>query len=291
MKRIQLKSGKDIPFILYSPALIWQVLFLLVPLGLTIFFSAVEWVDVSRFTVATWNNYAAVCNLVHARIILRSALLSLGTVFVTFLLAYPVAYFLALRLRRFKNVFLFLLTLPFWVNFLILVYAWLFLLEHNGVFNAGLMYLGFISQPLDIANNLIAVFIVMVYCYLPFIIMPIYTSLGKIDDRIFEASADLGAKPWQTFTRITLPLSFSGISTGLLLVMVPAFGELAIPLMVGGSKEMMVGSLISHYFFVVRDNGLGAAFTIVSGLVLVFLALSIHYSMRFLIRKFGKEGS
>ena len=162
---------------------------------------------------------------------------------------------------------------PLWTNFLIQVYGWFFLIERNGLINLLLVKLGIIAEPLALANNLVAVFVVMVYCYLPFMIMPLYTILEKFDVRLLEASADLGASVWKTFFTVTLPLTVSGIRTGVLLTFVLGFGEFAIPALVGGGKYMMVGSLIYYYFLVMRDNSLGSAFTCVSCLVLLFVSL------------------
>jgi spermidine/putrescine transport system permease protein len=180
---------------------------------------------------------------------------------------------------------LFFLTLPFWVNFLVQVYAWYFLLEYKGLINNFLLKLGIINEPLILASSLFAVFLVMVYCYLPFMIMPLYSMLEKIDPRLLEASSDLGATSWQTFYRITLPLSSPGIKTGFLLVLIPAFGEFVIPSLLGGSKYMLVGTLISYFFLVARNNAYGSAFTCLSGLALVgtlvfFYAISRLWFLR-----------
>jgi spermidine/putrescine transport system permease protein len=125
-----------------------------------------------------------------------------------------------------------------------------------------------------------AITLVMLYYYVPFMIMPLYTILEKIQPDILEASADLGATHWQTFRRITVPLSLSGIKTGVLLVFVPAFGDFVIPAIIGGSRDLFVGSLISHYFLVVRDAGLGAAFTMISGVVLIVCSLLFNWLCR-----------
>jgi len=196
------------------------------------------------------------------------------------LCAYPIAYYLALKVRKRKNLLLFFLTLPFWTNFLILIYAWFFLLERNGIINQFLIKLHIISEPLRLANSIFSLFMVMVYCYLPFMIMPLYTSLGKIDKRLLEASADLGATQWETFFRITVPLSFSGMKTGLFLVLIPAFGEFAIPSLLGGQKYMLAGAMIRYYFFVVRDNSLGATFTVLCALTLGIVAFLVYFFFR-----------
>jgi ABC-type spermidine/putrescine transport system permease subunit I len=150
-------------------------------------------------------------------------------------------------------------------------------LDHNGLINVVLLKLGIISEPLHIINNMKSIFVVMVYYYLPFMMMPLYSILEKIQHELLEASMDLGATHWQTFRRITIPLSMSGIKTGVFLVFVPAFGEFAIPSIIGGGQQMFVGSLISHYFLVARDSQLGAAFTVASGFVLMICALLFNW--------------
>jgi len=258
MKKITtIKSAiiRELSFIFSVPAILWQVLFLYFPLAILIYTSLHQ-------------SYLFFVDMVYVRIIMRSLVLASGSAFLCLLLAYPVAYFLALKIERGKNILLFLLTLPFWTNFLIQVFAWFFLLDRNGIINVMLQKLGLISEPLYLLNNQFSIFLVMVYCYLPFMIMPLYSILQKMDHALLEASMDLGATKWKTFKKITLPLSMAGIKTGLLLVFVPAFGEFVIPALVGGSKYMLVGSLISYYFLVARNTRLGSAFTVVSGLIL-----------------------
>jgi ABC-type spermidine/putrescine transport system permease subunit I len=150
-------------------------------------------------------------------------------------------------------------------------------LDNNGLINTFLLRAGIIQEPLHLVNNMRAIFVVMVYYYLPFMMMPLYSILEKIQHELLEASMDLGATHWQTFKRITIPLSMSGIKTGVFLVFVPAFGEFAIPSIIGGGQQMFVGSLISHYFLVARDNQLGAAFTILSGFILLICALLFNW--------------
>jgi len=257
--------------IFYSiPAIMWQVLFLCVPLAIVLYFSFTHQLDIYSFTLA---QYKTVLNLAHFKIIFRSLLIALGTATICLFLAYPVAYFLALHVTdKWKNILLFFVTLPMWINFLVQIYSWYFLLERHGLINKSLMSIHLINTPLQISNNMFAVFVVMIYCYLPFMIMPLYATLEKLDMSLLEASADLGATHWETFIRVTLPLSLPGIRTGFLLVLVPAFGEFAIPALIGGSKYLMVGSLITYYFLVVRDSALGSAFTCLSGLILGIVA-------------------
>lgn len=264
-------------FIFTVPPVLWQVLFLYVPLLLVIYTSMQRFTGALFFDV-TFDHYYALFNSAYVHIIARSALVALGVTFFCLVCAYPVAYFLALRVSsRWKNGLLFLLTLPFWTNFLIQIYSWVFVLDYNGLLNTVLLKTGIIREPLHMINNMYAIFVVMVYYYLPFMMMPLYSILEKIQHDTLEASMDLGATHWQTFRRVTIPLSMSGVKTGMFLVFVPAFGEFAIPAIIGGGQQMFVGTLISHYFLVARDNQLGAAFTIVSGLVLLMCALLFHW--------------
>jgi len=259
MKKITaIKSAfiREVSLIFSVPAVLWQILFFYLPLFILIYTSFFQ-------------SYLIFFNIMFVRVIVRSLVLAGGSAALCLLLAYPVAYFLALKVERGKNILLFLLTLPFWTNFLIQIFAWFFLLDRNGIINILLKKINLITEPLYLLNNQFSIFLVMVYCYLPFMIMPLYSILNKMDIALLEASMDLGATRWQTFKRVTLPLSITGIKTGVLLVFVPAFGEFVIPALVGGSKYMLVGSLITYYFLVVRDSKLGAAFTVVSGLTLL----------------------
>lgn len=267
--------ARELPFLFSLPALLWQFLFFFVPLMTVIYFS-VHLADGPWWRL-TGIYFFDLLDLAHARIILRSLLLAVGNALLCLTCAYPIAYFLALYVKRGKGALLFLLTLPFWTNFLVQVYAWFFLLERNGLINNFLLKLGIISQPLNMVNSLFAVSVVMLYCYLPFMIMPLYSILEKLDHSLLEASSDLGASARQTFLRVTVPLSMPGIKTGLLLVFVPSFGEFAIPALLGGGKDFMVGSLISYYFLVARDSALGAAFTVLCGFALLTVAFIFHW--------------
>lgn len=275
---MQEQFRKEIPFFLGSPAIIWQILFVLVPLIL-ILITSFRVVDAEGIVQWTFDNYATVCTHAHAIILLRSLLLASATAVICLCIGYPVAYFLAVYVDRLRFLLLFLLTLPFWTNFLTLAYAWFFVLEKNGLLNRFLIFFNLINDPIVFAYNRVAVLVVMVYCFLPFMIIPLYTALEKIDKRLLEASEDLGATAWQTFTRITVPLSLSGIKTGLLLVFIPAFGEFVIPMVMGGSQYLYVGSTISHYLLHAQSEGAGAAFTVMS---MIMLVVSLFVGMLYL---------
>jgi spermidine/putrescine transport system permease protein len=276
-------------FIFLVPAVLWQVLFLYVPVFLVLYMSFQRVSNLAGFDL-TFDHYKLVLTTPYFYIIGRSAIVALCTTLLCLLCAYPVAYYLALKVgRRWKNILLFLLTLPFWTNFLIQIYSWIFVLDQNGLINMMLLKLGIIQEPLHMVNNTGAIFFVMLYYYLPFMIMPLYSILEKIQHDLLEASMDLGATHWQTFKRITLPLSMAGIKTGVFLVFVPAFGEFVIPAIIGGAHHLFVGSLISHYFLVARDSQLGAAFTMVSGFVLLICALLFNWLCVVPLQKIQKK--
>ncbi len=271
-------------FFFALPAIMWQVLFLYVPIAAIITMSVINKVAPGAWYSLTWQHYHEILNPLFLNIMWRSLLLALCTSMLCMTFAYPVAYFLALRATTWKNTLLLLLFLPFWTNFLIQVYAWFFILERNGFLNRVLLKVGLITEPLQIMNTPSAIYIVMFFCYLPFMIMPIYTSLEKINRRLFEASYDLGATPWQTFKRVIFPLSMSGVKTGFFLVFIPTFGEYVIPAMLGGGKTFYVGSLLSYFFIDSPNMHLGSSFTVVSGFVLIVAVVFITIMFKWLMR-------
>lgn len=278
---------QELPFFLYQPAVIWQMLFFYVPILFIIFISFKQ-IGATFFSGFTLDNYAQFFSSGFVLILVRSLSLGFFTSFFCLLIGYPVAYYIARKAGTWKNLMLFFLILPFWTNMLVQVYAWFAVLEHQGFLNLLLLKIGLISEPLTLLNNRFAVYMVMVYYYLPFMILPIYAVLEKLDGSLIEASRDLGATQKQTFMRVILPLSMSGMMTGFFLVFVPAFGEFVIPGLMGGNKFMYVGSLISYYYLVARSEPLGAAFTVVSCVVLMIAALLIYaFFSRFITRDKG----
>lgn len=277
MKRLNANVASEFPFFMAMPAVAWQAFFFYIPAVCLVLLSFMKAGDASfSLSALTAENYAYFLSPLFAVVIGRSLLLAFITALFCLLFAYPVSYCLAIKIKRFKNIFLFFLILPFWTSFMVQAYAWFFVLEHNGLINTILLNLGIITVPLHMLNTTFSIYIVMVYCYLPFMIMPLYTALEKIDRRLFEAAADLGATQWQTFMQLTIPLSMPGIKTGFFLVFVPAFGEFVIPTLLGGGKKLFVGSLISQYFLVARNPNIGSAFTVITCLVLM-LAVGIMY--------------
>ncbi len=171
----------------------------------------------------------------------------------TLLIGYPMAYAIARLSPSARNIAMMLVVLPSWTSFLIRVYAWIGILDSNGVLNRALLALGVIDAPLHILYTPVAAYIGIVYCYLPFMVLPLYATLVKLDQRLLEAAYDLGAPPWKAFLTVTLPLSRPGIVAGCMLVMIPAVGEFVIPEMLGGPDTLMIGRVLWGEFFNNRD--------------------------------------
>jgi len=185
------------------------------------------------------------------------------------LVGYPMAYFMARTSGRWRGILLMLVIMPFWTSFLLRVYAWIGILKGNGYINNLLMSLGLINEPLVMMQTDFAVYIGIVYTYLPFMILPLYANLVKLDGSLLEASSDLGAKPFTTFLTITLPLSLPGILAGCMLVFIPVVGEFVIPALLGGPDTNMIGRVLWDEFFRNRDWPTASAVAIIMLLVLV----------------------
>ena len=197
------------------------------------------------------------------------------------LVGYPIAWALTRLSPAARNVALMLVILPSWTSFLIRIYAWIGILKNNGLLNNLLLGLGVIQQPLEILHTPLAVYIGVVYAYLPFMVLPLYSTLVKLDDRLLEAAHDLGARPWQAFWRITLPLSVPGIVAGSLLVFIPVVGEFVIPELLGWPDTLMIGKVLWDEFFNNRDWPVASAVAIVMLLLLIVpMTVFHHYQSR-----------
>jgi spermidine/putrescine transport system permease protein len=269
----------DRPFSIGVPALIWQTLFFYLPLLLMIVSSFLQVSDTGKIQGVTLRSLSLFFSATYMKVIFSSLLLAISNGCICLLLAYPLAYFLAFRGKRFRDICLFLLLIPFWTNFLLHVYAWFYVLEKQGFLNNLLTTLGWIDSPILFLNSLFSIMVMMVYYYLPFMVLPIYSSLERFNPSLIEASYDLGASWWQTFRRILLPLSMRGVRAGFLLVYIPSFGEFAIPELMGGDKEMFVGNVVSQYILAEGTGSLGSAFTVISCLFLVLSAIGIYALM------------
>jgi putrescine transport system permease protein len=199
----------------------------------------------------------------------------------TLLLGYPMAHAIARSPRHWRLPLMMLIILPFWTSFLIRVYAWIGILKNNGLINQLLLGLGIIDSPLEMLHTPVAVYIGIVYSYLPFMVLPLYATLVRLDLTLLEAAADLGCRPWKQFLRITLPLSMPGVLAGAMLVFIPVMGEFVIPDLLGGPDTLMLGKLMWTEFFSNKDWPLASALAAVLLVVLIIpFMLLRHYEQR-----------
>ncbi len=265
---------KELPFLFAIPALIWQGLFLYLPLLVLFFYSLIKHSDTTNFVYFTFSSYLQVINGIYLKVIINSFLLALITAFVCLIIAYPVAFFLATKVKkRYRTFLLVSLILPSWTNLIVQVYAWFFLLEKNSFLVKVLRKIGILGYSSSLLNNYFSMLVGTVYCWLPFMILPIYAVLEKMDKSLLEASADLGANRFQTFKNVVLPISFNGIAAGFLLVFIPVFGEFVIPILLGGGKKIFWGSVIVEKFLLLRDWKVGSAFAMIGVLLPITLIL------------------
>jgi len=193
------------------------------------------------------------------------------------LIGYPMAYAMARAPASMRSILLLMVILPFWTSFLLRVYAWIGILKNNGLINNALIALGVIDQPIQMLQTDFAVYVGIVYSYLPFMILPLYANLEKMDLTLLEAAADLGSRPWEAFLKITLPLSIPGIIAGCLLVFIPAVGEFVIPALLGDPGTLMIGKVLWTEFFNNRDWPVASAVAIA---LLLFLVIPIMFFQR-----------
>jgi spermidine/putrescine transport system permease protein len=285
--------------LLALPTTLWLFVLLIIPLLLTFIVSfGRQGPDGSVIYTFTLENYtrlfgystdcpsgqSACFDPIYIQILWRSLTLAFNTTVLVIALAYPLAYFIARAQPKRRNLFLFMVLIPLWTNFVIRVYAWMMLLRKEGAINivigsiAQLFHIPF--EPLEMLYTPGAVLIGMVYEFLPFMILPIYTSLEKIDTSLYEAAADLGANAVRTFMRVTLPLSMPGVVAGTILVFIPVMGTFIVSDILGGRQVILVGNLIQRQFLDARDPTFGSA----ASLILMVMTLIVTY---FYTRKFG----
>ncbi len=262
-------------YALLSPTMLVLLLTLAAPTALLLAYSLWTQNGLALDTHPTLSQYAAVFGREGYRVLfLRSIVISLSVTAITILLAYPMAYFVAFKVRRRKFIWLLLLTIPFWTSYLLRVFAWKVILGFNGVINSGLLSLGLISRPLEfLLYNPTAVVLTLAHAYAAFAILPIYVSLEKIDRSLLEAAADLGDGPVRRFFRITLPLSLPGVIGAAVLIFVPTTGDYVTPTLVGGTDGVMIANLIQVQFGRVGNWPLGAALAISSMAAVAALAV------------------
>jgi spermidine/putrescine transport system permease protein len=223
-------------------------------------------------------NYARTFQPIYLQIYWRSLWMAIATTALCLIISYPVAYYIAaIAAPRRRNLLLGLAVIPFWTSFLIRTYAWMFILRTEGLLNRALLAAGLTSHPLELLYNDFAVLIGLVYAEIPFMVLPLYASLEKLDLSLLEASADLGAPRRSSFWRVTVPLTMPGIVAGVILVFVPSLGQFIVSDLLGGAKTILAGNLIQNQFAVARNKPFGSA--VAFELTVAVLALLFAYAL------------
>jgi putrescine transport system permease protein len=277
---------------------LWMLLLFLLPFLIVfrisfskIAFAVPNYTDLLSYDNGLLNitlNFGYYLNLISDMVYINSYLLSLKIAAIStvlcILIGYPLAWAISQCKQSTRNILLLLIILPSWTSFLIRVYAWIGILNSNGLLNHFLMWLGIIDQPLTIIKTYFAVYIGIVYSYLPFVVLPIYTSLSKVDSTLIEAALDLGCKPIKTFFKVIVPLTKNGVIAGGMLVFIPAVGEYVIPELLGPPEGIIIGTQLWTEFFKISDWPAASA---VASVMLMILIVPIYYFNKFQNRQMG----
>lgn len=262
--------------LLAAPYTLWSALFIIIPLCMIIYYGVTD--KTGAFTL---ENITAIASIGHARALWRSILLSIMSTILCFVLAYPLAMILTNMKGKQYGFIILIFILPMWMNFLLRTLAWQTLLEKRGVINGVLSFLGL--PNIHIINTPYAIILGMVYNFLPFMVLPLYNALSKIDENVINAAKDLGANKIQTFLRIILPLSVPGIISGVTMVFVPALTTFVISTLLGGSKVLLIGDVIEQEFTQASNWHLGSGLSII---LMIFIIINMIVTSLF-----DKEGN
>ena len=276
------KVIKDHSFSMALPMCVFTLFFVVIPLIYILVLSVMKrdvlWGVTNEFTLS---NYAKIFDPVYLKTFWDSLRLAFATTVITTLLGYPFGYFMAKLLPKRRNLVLLLVVVPFWTNALVRIYGWMIILRTKGVLNQVLLFLGIVEEPVKILYTYGAVLVGMVYSLLPFMILPVYNSVEKLDWSLVEASRDLGANAITAFFTVTLKLTLPGVLSGFVLVFVPSIGLFFISDLMGGGKIMLVGNLIKNQLLQARDWPFGAALSVIMmamTLLIIFLYRKLTHS-------------
>ena len=262
--------------LLIFPSLFWLVVFFALPLVIVLVYSFLKR---GPYGQIVWefnlNNYARFLDPLYLKVFLRSFKIAGITTLVSFILGYPMAYWIATRKRRWRNTLLLLLMIPFWTNFLVRTYAWVLILRDTGLINSALLGLGIISEPLPLFGTDLAITIGLVYGWFPDMVLPCYAAIERLDFSLVEAAQDLYANEFRSFLRVIFPLTLPGVIAGSILVFIPSLGAYVTPDLLGGAKSVMIGNVIHSQFLSVRDYPFGSAFSFV--LMSIMLLATLLY--------------
>ena len=277
--RRRIDRNNRLRFWFLLPAWVWLIFLFLAPLAIVCAYSLLAR-GVYGGVEPPWTleSYQRLMDPLYAIILVRSIVLAAAATAICLVLALPLALFISRSTRR-KNLYLHLVILPFWTSFLVRTYAWMFLLRDTGLVNTTLIGLGVLREPLPLLYNEGAVLLGLVYGFLPFMVLPLYATLERMDPALLEAAADLGARPWAAFFRVIVPLAKPGIWAGTVLVFIPCLGAYLTPDLLGGGKSVMIGSLVQNQFTTARDWPFGSALSLVL-MLLTVLALALFYWRR-----------
>jgi spermidine/putrescine transport system permease protein len=263
-------------FLLIFPSLFWLVVFFAVPLIIVFVYSFLKR---GTYGQVVWefnlNNYARFFDPLYLKIFVRSFKIAGITTVVSLLLGYPMAYWIATRSAKWRNILLLLLMIPYWTNFLVRTYAWILILRDSGLLNSLLMGWGVISAPLPLFGNDFAIIVGLVYGWFPSMVLPCYAAIERLDFSLVEAAQDLYANELRAFARIVIPITMPGIIAGSILVFIPSLGAYVTPDLLGGAKSVMIGNVIQSQFLSVRDIPFGSAFSFV--LMIIMLGATLIY--------------
>jgi spermidine/putrescine transport system permease protein len=270
---------------LISPANLYLIILVVLPLILVAILSflsrgsygGIEY----KFNIT---NYTRLFDPLYGKVMVFSLGVGLGTTIICILVGYPLAYYIARAPARQRSLLLFLILLPFWTNFVIRIFAWMNILRTGGLLDRFLQGIHLTQGPLNLLYTPTAVMIGMVYEFLPFMVLPLYTSLEKIENSLLEAAADLGAPPWKAFMRVTFPLSIPGMIAGTILTFIPAMGMFVVPDILGGAKTVLIGNVIRNQFLTARDWPFGSAASMI--LMVMTMVLTLYYTRK---AGFGEE--
>ncbi|HET8674590.1 MAG TPA: ABC transporter permease [Blastocatellia bacterium] len=268
--------------LLFSPALLWLLVFFVAPLLIALVVSLARRGPYGATVYdLTGDNYLRALDSLYLPAYWRSLWVATATTVITAIVSFPAAYYIALRAPlKWRRILLVLTVIPFWTSFLVRTYAWILLLRSEGLINSVLVGTGVIKEPLGLLYSDFAVLVGQVYGELPFMILPLYVALERLDKRMLEAAQDLGANRFWTFVRVTLPLARPGLIAGIVLVFIPSLGAFITPDLLGGAKSVMIGNLIQSQFTLLNQPFGSALSLILTASVLVLLAVAMRAGLK-----------
>lgn len=266
---------------LMIPVLLWMALFLLIPMAIVVVISFMNRDTLGNVVFGfSLTGYKTFFDSLYLGIYWDTLVLSVLTTLICLLVSYPLAYYIANAAPKIQTWGLILITIPFWINFLIRTYAWVLLLRTQGIVNSLLLHFGWIQDPVQMLYTKGAVLLGMVYNFIPFMVLPIYVALEQMDKRLLDAASDLGASRWKAFRHITLPQSKSGIMTGCVLVYVSTTGMFVVTDILGGAKSMMISNIIQSQYLGARNWPFGSALSVIFVITSLILILLFNRAMQ-----------